>query len=738
MNTSGQPITKYHRAPDTSLRNYVRPVLERKWIVLLTVLSALGTTFAALRMSLPVYQAQVTMIRTELIGNPSLVFLDPYAQRSRIESSYDSIIGHMEILRSALSLEKIQERLKKEYNLEFTAGQILAAFSLKSQVGSPIIKLTATADTPERAQALANTTAEVYIQQVNDIKKADLSQGLTFLEQQMVSVNQKLTAAEKTLNQLKIKNKTFTPEKDSSSARSSDKIVNQLQELESEVSKAQIDIGWTEGQLESVQNSIREAEMAPSSSFSSEIEPIQSKLVELQLTLDSMRGNFTEKAPEVVSVKRQIGVLQERLDSESAKRRNNAPNTINSLSELQSLRQQAVSLDVNLRGLKQKEGLFKQQISTFKAQHPNLMTEQMQLTSLERQTRVHEQTYLMLLEKYEEMSLAKEMEMSRLQILDKASLPIYPTGLSGKMLLPLSGMLGLGLGVGIAFFLEYLDDSIKRKEDVEKYLALPTIGVIPKMKPFKVPTKMLVERERTDLKQTQQLLSHILLFNQSTVVGGNGIGKSAVETSYQTLAALIGHTSGNTPPKTLLITSAVPDEGKTTIATNLAICLAQTGKKVLLIDTDLKADRIRRIFQQDASPGLTDFWIDEEKPLDDFLYRASFIRSTSVENLSILPVGGADVESPEKFLSSERMGQFIQRLKEVYDIILFDSAPLLVAADTMILTTHVDATLLVIKSGTTKRQIALEATEILHQIHAEISGVVLNAVGNPRRYGPSS
>ena len=734
MNTHEPFVTRYRRAPDTSLRYYIQPVLERKWIVLLTCFATLSVTFGAVKLVQPLYQAQVTLMQTESSSQSSLPFLDPYLQES---SGSASIQGHMEILRSTASIGKIQEKLKQESQLEFTPGQIVAGFSLSTQKGSPIIRLTATADTSERAQALANAMAAVYIQQLNEIQKSDLTQGMIFLKQQMASVNEKLTAVERTVNTLKTDEKVASrSQKPSLGTLASQGLLNQLQELELELAETQMDIEWTEAQLKSIQISIAEGERVLSST--PQVEQMQSKLFELQLQLASVRGKFTEKAPEVVSLTRQIETLQGQLDAELAKRQNNGLNNQShySLSELQKLKQQMLSLDLKLQSLRPKEVLLKQQRANFKKEHPSLVTEQIELTSLERQARVHEQTYLMLLEKYEEMSLAREMEMSRLQIIQEAQLPVSPTGLSGKLLMPLSGMLGLGFGVGLAFLLQYLDDSIRRKEDVEKYLALPVMGSIPKMRSFKVPKRLLTETERKPRKQTQKLLNHILPFDESGSPAWKGeSGKSAaVMAAYQKLAAQIEYLHERTAIKTILVTSTVPDEGKTTVSTNLALCLARSGKKVLLVDADLQGREIHRIFQQDGSPGLIDFFLEANDTQEGVPLVAPFIRNAG-DNLSIFPAGTL-VSSPERSSSSEKWAQLVKRLRDDYDVILFDSPPVL-SAEAVRLAIHMDGTLLIARSGRSKRQMTREAIELLENVQAKILGVVLNGSPASRYYGSS-
>jgi polysaccharide biosynthesis transport protein len=738
MNSNEHSITKYKPISDTSLRSYLRPLFEKKWIVLLTFLATLGTTFMGLRNSQQTYQSQVLMMQTESSGNPNVlfnpapVFSDSYSKllgRSLIE-------GHLEILNGTSAIERIQEQLSHKYQLEFTVAQIRGDFSLSNQRGSPIIRLTATADTPERVQALANTVAEAYLQQLNELKKRDLTQGIVFLEQQMITINNRLIQVEAALNKFKTTNKSsFSSNGVPSGLSASNRNSTKLQELEAELSKTEMEIEWAEVKLRSIQNIISEASSTSESASHPLIDTLQSKLIDTQMKLDSMRGTYTDSASEVIEVKRQIKAYQERLDSELAKDQNKGYTGTYSLAELRNLRQEAFTLEVDLQGSREKEALLKAKIATFTKEHPNLVTEQMELSSLQRQARVHEQTYLMILEKYEEMSLVKEMEMSRLQIVNRAE-AASPVGTSAMILLPLSGILGLGLGVSIAFLLAYLDDSIKWKEDVEKHLALPTIGVIPKIKPVKLPKSIsiVLEGKRKHRRQIKRLLSRTLLFdNSSTADSESARGKTAVNPNYQTLAAQIRYANVGTSVKTLLVTSTVPHEGKTTTLVNLAVSLARAGKKVLLIDTDLQSGQIHCIFQQESFPGLTDFLIDENKFSDTPSLAEPLIRPTAVNNLYIFPTG-TYVSNPEMFLSAKELDGLLQSLEQEYDMILFDSPALLSTADAMMVAPRVDGTLLVLKSGTTKRHVAREAIELLENINAKILGVILNHSKSSKQY----
>ena len=782
------PKSEIRVATSFSLRDYLRIILVRKWIVLLIFLASLGATFYYLKTATPIYQTQVLIMREEAEQLPASILGIAFTPR-------ESLRSHMRLLGSSSSVADIKERLKNKYQLEVTVPQIIGNFSLAyDEDDMSIIELTATASIPKQAQALANIVAEFYIEKVAEMKSAHLDKGVRFLTKHIDFIDEKLQKSEEALNIFREKEGIWALSRTTSGGSIiSGGLLAKLAEMHADLSKTDTDIEWAEAQLQSVQSLISERKKASLASLTTssppQVDQIQSKLVELYLQLDTLSEQFTEKDLEVMTVQRQIDALQKRLEEELAKLLGSEEQTsLDPLSELQGLVQQSISQNLQLRGLKQKAVILKQKIDTFKETHPELITQQVQLTRLERQTRMLEQTYTTLIDKQEEMLLLKEMKTGGLRILDQAALPLSPISPKKKQTLLFGLIIGFVLGVGIAFFLEYIDDSIKLKEDVERYLALPVMGTIPKISPFDVPESALSRRElstdsgnglnglprtnpRKELekpsngetsssasgesievpinttgqpevqlrkrqkhvkghrKRMKRLLSSIILYAEK---------RTPILTSYRTLGANIKYADVDTPIQSLLVTSAAPTEGKTSTVTNLAISMAQTGNKVLLIDTDLRRPRIHRIFQQDRSPGLTDFLTDENTSIE-YLQgghptEEPFIRPTNIDNLYLFPCG-THVSNPEGLLSSEKMKLLIKSLNSEYDIILFDSPPLISAADAIILSTKVDATLMVVHSGKTKRHIALQGREMLENVDAKILGAVLNNIDYSKQYG---
>jgi len=300
--------------------------------------------------------------------------------------------------------------------------------------------------------------------------------------------------------------------------------------------------------------------------------------------------------------------------------------------------------------------------------------------------------YVILLRSAEDFRLAATRYADNLTIFSPAGVPttpVKPRTLLNTMLGLISGAV---LGVSTAFLLEYLDDTIKTAEDVTNLLDLATLGNVMRIPGIKDLRDGLIAltRSRSPLVEAYRVLRTNLQFS------------------------LVGN-----PSATILITSSSPKEGKSTTLANLGVVMAQAGKRVILADTDLRRPTLHEVFQVPRELGLTDLLLEEDPDIEGFL------RPTEVEGLSLLPSGPLP-PNPSELLSSPRMGQVIEDLKESADIVLFDSPPVLAVTDATVLATRVGGVLLVIDAGTTRSDAGRQGKEALAQVGANILGAVLN------------
>jgi len=303
--------------------------------------------------------------------------------------------------------------------------------------------------------------------------------------------------------------------------------------------------------------------------------------------------------------------------------------------------------------------------------------------------------------------------------LDKAIEPLFPVKPNKKLNLLLGALIGLGLGVAITFLKEYFDDSLKSPDEIEN-LGFNLLAAIPKIELEDVEKKAQKKWELTDAGEAKQIESRLITHFDP---------RSPVSEAYRTLRTNLQFSKIEGSIKAILVTSSGPKEGKSTSIANLAITLAQMGSKVVLIDTDLRRPVIHSIFGHKKEEGLTNYIMDQI-PLENA------IKDTMVDNLKII-TSGILPPNPSELLGSTKMEDLIAKLKEKYDLILFDSPPVIAVTDAAVLSTKVDCVFLVVSSGQTNKDAIVRATTLLENVKARILGAVLNNVDYENNYGSS-
>ena len=322
-----------------------------------------------------------------------------------------------------------------------------------------------------------------------------------------------------------------------------------------------------------------------------------------------------------------------------------------------------------------------------------------QYGTLRREAESNREMYNILLKRAKETSLSEGLQTGNIRVVDPAEVPVKPFRPRKKLNILLSSIIGLIGGIGLAFFFEYLDNTIKTPDDVEHYIKLPFLGFVPRTK------------EKVADPKTVDLISH-------------EEPRSTISEAYRSIRTAIMFSSSEKPVKSILVTSAGPQEGKTTNVINLAITMAQAGDKVLLVDTDMRRPRIHKTFAYDNSKGLTNYLVGNAEI-------ESVIQHTSMPELSILPCGPIP-PNPSELLISDRMKQLIKQVNGQFDKILFDSPPIAAVTDAVILANMADGVVQVIHNGKTNCNVILAGKEKLLGAKAKILGVILNNVDTSR------
>jgi succinoglycan biosynthesis transport protein ExoP len=313
-----------------------------------------------------------------------------------------------------------------------------------------------------------------------------------------------------------------------------------------------------------------------------------------------------------------------------------------------------------------------------------------------------------------EAQVSAGINASNIRIVDAAEIPKRPVKPRVPLNLALGIVLGLGLGIGVAFFQEYLENTLKTPDEVETLLRLPSLGVLPSFSP-----------DGTGRDSAEGKLASVIPSGDGTLAPAIQTNSVAVEAFRSLRTSIL--LSANPVPKTILVTSALPSEGKTTIAVNLGVTLASLGSRVLILDCDMRRPACHRSTGVENKPGLVQCLTGHAELVQCIL------PVPSVANLSVIPCGPIP-PNPAEVLSSPVTGDLLRRLRAEFEYVLVDSPPLLSVADGRILATLTDAVVLVARAFKTPYDAVRRARALLYSAGARVLGVALNDV-DMRREG---
>jgi succinoglycan biosynthesis transport protein ExoP len=338
-------------------------------------------------------------------------------------------------------------------------------------------------------------------------------------------------------------------------------------------------------------------------------------------------------------------------------------------------------------------------------------------TILQRDADTSRELYNAVLTRIKDVALSSGSDTTNVAVINSAEVPLIPTRPNKMREMLLALVLGLSGGVGVAFLLEYIDNTLKNPEEAENYLRLPNLGVVPEFstisaRPAYGAVPMVKDGSVTTLPSFRELVT---LHHSYSSLGE----------AYRNLRTALLLSRAGAPPRMMLITSATSREGKTVTAVNIAAMLAQLGGDTLLIDADLRRARCHRVLAVNNHPGLTEV-LTGARELHEV------IQSTEVDNLYLLSAGSVP-PNPTELLGSARMEESLKRLHENCEFVVIDSSPVLPVSDALLLAKLVDGVIVVANGTTTPRQQIRSACARIEYARGKILGVVLNRikVNNP-------
>lgn len=692
------------------LVRYGRAIARNKWSILGLVISA-GVLAALIAYSLtPVYRASAVLLVES--NKPKLV---------SIEEVYSQIAGanreffqtQAEILKSRDLAARLSQRMKLAERPEFDPGRQAPPFWQKwlpeGLLGEPaapatpeaieqgaigalqggltvqpvrnsqLIKLTFQSADRELAARVPNALAELYIEADLDARMAMTQKATAWLTGQSGGLRKKLTEAEQALQAF----------------RERERIIDAKGLAQSGVAN----------QVDGLQKSLAEARAKRSESeyIYEQVSAVQKGRSQDALeTLPAM-----QKHPLILRYKEQEADAEKRLNEASKRYGAEHPRMIAADSELKSARENlrrqvalvAQTVMREYQAAKASEAALERSLAAAKGEIQNLNRKEFQLASLEREVTTSRQMYEMFVQRFKETNISSEMQSAIARVVDPAIVPSTPFGPNKRLIVGLSLLGALLLGLSLAVLVERLNNTLKSSHDVENKLGVPVLGMVQITRPKRGQTL-----DRGFLDDAQSAFAEAIRTVRSAVL----------------LSAL------DSPKKIVIVTSSVPEEGKTTVAINLAFALGQV-KKTLLIDADMRRPRIGKVLGGEGKAplgGLAQV-VSGELALEKCLYPVADTQ------LHVLPAGRVP-PNPLELLASHRFTELIEQLQKSFDVIIIDTPPVQLVSDALVLSSLASEVVYVVKADDTPYPLARVGIKRLRRVNAPLTGVVLNQINLER------
>jgi len=537
------------------------------------------------------------------------------------------------------------------------------------------------------AARVANTAAEAFIAQQLDDKVEATRYATQFLAKQLEEARDKLGQAETMLNQFLDVNDILFLATDRN-GQPQDLVTQQLGLVSDAFLKARADRVAKESLI--AQASTTDINTLPSVLQSPLIEKLKQELVSEESEYQKLSQVFKPAYPRMQQLAQKIAEGRRQVGAEVAR----------AVQSLQTDYETAVRTEREMEAALVEQRSLARRLSNRMAEY-NL---------LRRDVDTSRDLYSALLARLRETQVSSALLTSNISVVDRAEIPSHPSRPRNGLNLLLACVGGLVGGIGLAFLFEYLDTNIKDAREVENVLRVPILGLIPSREAF--------GRRRSEPQRA--LVGGVALPDPFALVSYLKTS-SVFSEAFRNLRTSLLYSAPDHPPKTIMMTSLQPEDGKTTLVTNLAITLAQLGAgEVVLVDGDMRRPNLHLVLGVRQTPGLSAF-LTGQAPLEDVVV------PSAIPNLSVIPAGRIPLR-PSELLASTRLRQGIDALGKRFSYVVFDTGPLLGLSDSLILAAQVEGVMLVLRHGRASRDAAHRAIRSLLSIRARLLGVVLNDI----------
>jgi len=682
-------------------------ILKRRWLATLFItisvfiIAQLATSFKK-----PLYLAEgklrfqrnnatssITGLGTE-IGK-----LDPLMQMSNPLNTEVEVIRSLPIIETTISRLNLQD----SKGIALKTKIFLNHLTVKDIKGADVLQITYTHTNPKTAAQVVNELIKIYLEQNVSSRRAEAAAARQFIEKQLPKAELVVRKTESELAVFKEKNKIVSLQEEASKA------IQVIGDLQLRINDTQSQLANINSQYQVITQQLgmnpKQALSMTSISQISGVQDILKEIQQLQSQLANRQTVLQNNHPQIIDLQDKITSLNKVIDNRIfqalGKNKLQAKSNLQLSALQQQLSSRLVELESNRLGLaSQASSLLKLQFA-YKQRLNNLPKLEEQQRQLERKLQAAQSTYSLLLQKLQESRIAENQNLGNATKISEAEIPDEPTS-SAIISYLSSGLLSILAALMTIYILEIKDKSIKTVDEAKELLGLALLGVIPTIR-------------------NSQLSNHknetIVSYNKRIIIRDSP--RSSISEAYRMLRANLNFISADRELKVIVVTSSVPQEGKSTVAANLATAIAQMDRQVLLIDGDLHRPVQHKIWDLMNNQGLS-----------NLIFKREEITTTIkkvMPNLDVL-TSGIVPPSPAALLDSQRMATLMANFSDKYDFVIVDTPALTVAADAVTLGQMADGVLLVVRPGVVDSVNATFAKELLAKSGQNVLGQVVNGV----------
>lgn len=594
------------------------------------------------------------------------------------DPEFNSELRPKSFLRSLLPQPKAQDpEIEAEQQIARVVAVFQKAVEVKAVPRSYVISINVTLNDPVKAAKVANGLAELYIVNQLDTKFEATQRATGWLSDRLGVLRKTVVDAERAVQMYRSEHKLVSAERGTVNSQ-------QLSELNSQLILVRAERAEKEARLQQARLMVKSGSVSASASVlgSPLIQRLREQEAEVMRKLSELTATYGERHPRIINVQAEIRDLRQKIEEEVSRISTSMAN------EVDVIRARESSLAANVARLQNDQGTSAQA--------------EVKLRELERDAESSKQLYETFLNRFKETREQSGGERPDARIISMADIPSSASFPKKTLILALALFGSVILGIASAILLDHLDNAVRSGDQIEQMGGGAVLAMIPSQKLTKGMDceNILVEKPMSSLSE-----------------------------AFRTLRASVNLSDVDKPPKCIMVTSSVPSEGKTFVSIGFARTIAQSGQKVILVDTDMRRPRMHKVFKINRAQGLVQVLSGEMRPED-------VIVKDPLSGLHILPAGSG-APNPSDLLRSQHMKDLLRRLNDAYDMVILDTPPILAVSDARMLSRDVDKTVFVVRWDSTPRPVVKSALKQLRDAGADISGCVVSQVNVKKhaRYG---